>query len=83
MDADHRNSKSGLLASTQNVSRLDGSSEREAMLACLKDIVLDGLRHGFFSCRITCELVNNRKRRVVIEAGKSHQFSIREEDLGA
>ena len=52
------------------------------MLSCLKEIILDGLRHGFFSCRVTCELVNDRKRRVIIEAGKNRQFTIREEDLG-
>jgi hypothetical protein len=56
-------------------------SERDAMLACLEAIVLDGLRHGFFDCVITCELVNERKRRVVIKAGKSHQFMVREEDV--
>jgi hypothetical protein len=56
-------------------------SERDAMLARLQEIVLDGLRHGFFECQITCELVKDRKRRVVLKAGKSHQFMIREEDL--
>jgi hypothetical protein len=56
-------------------------SQREAMLAHLEEIILDGLRHGFFDCQVTCELVNERKRRVVIKAGKSHQFTIREEDL--
>jgi hypothetical protein len=58
-----------------------GKSERGAMLACLQEIILDGLRHGFFDCVVTCEMVNGRKRRVLIKAGKSHQFTIREEDL--
>jgi hypothetical protein len=57
------------------------SNERDSMFARLQEIVLDGLRHGFFDCFITCELVNERKRRVIIKAGKSHQFTIREEDL--
>jgi hypothetical protein len=61
--------------------RLAGASERDAIFACLHEIVVDGLRHGFFDCVITCELVNAGKRRVVIKAGKSHQFTIREEDL--
>ena len=56
-------------------------SQRDAMFSRLQEILMDGLRHGFFSCRVTCELVKDRKRRVVIEAGKSHQFTIREEDL--
>jgi hypothetical protein len=56
-------------------------NESDAMFARLQEIVLDGLRHGFFDCLITCELVKDRKRRVVIKAGKSHQFTICEEDL--
>jgi hypothetical protein len=63
------------------VNRPTASSERDAMFARLEELVLDGLRHGFFDCVITCEMVNERKRRVVIKAGKSHQFTIREEDL--
>jgi hypothetical protein len=61
--------------------RSSGSTERDAMFARLQEIILDGLRHGFFDCLISCELVKDRKRRVVIKAGKSHQFTIREEDL--
>ena len=93
MDADLKNSKTGLPAgprqtqrqhdveSARNAKRLAGASERDAMFACLHEIVVDGLRHGFFDCVITCELVNAGKRRVVIKAGKSHQFTIRDEDL--
>lgn len=54
---------------------------REQMLECLRKLILDGLEHGFFDCSIACELVNGRKRRVTIKAGKSHRFTIREEDL--
>lgn len=43
--------------------------------------VQDGLKHGFFEYSITCEVVNDRKRRLNIKAGKSHQFIIREEEL--
>jgi hypothetical protein len=64
-----------------NVRLSAGASERDAMFACLQEIILDGLRHGFFDCVVTCEMVNGRKRRVLIKAGKSHQFTIREEDL--
>ena len=93
MDADLKNSKTGLpdgprqpqkqhdFGSARNAKRLAGGSERDALFACLYEIVLDGLRHGFFDCVVTCELVNAGKRRVVIKAGKSHQFTIREEDL--
>jgi hypothetical protein len=43
--------------------------------------IRDGLRHGFFHCEISCEIVKDRKRRLTIKAGKSHQFIIREEEL--
>ncbi len=38
--------------------------------------LIDGLRHGFFTFTITCELVKDRKRRLVVTAGKSEQFTI-------
>src|SRR5262249_54086956 len=61
-------------------TRLPPCNESDAMFAQLQEILLDGLRHGFFDCLITCELVKDRRRRVVIKAGKSHQFTIPEED---
>ena len=50
-------------------------------LAQLCEIVEDGLRHGFFECAVKCEIVQGRKRRLVISAGKSHQFTIAEHEL--
>ena len=38
--------------------------------------LIDGLRHGFFKFTITCELVKDRKRRLVVTTGKSDQFTI-------
>jgi hypothetical protein len=58
-----------------------GRNERDTMFACLQEVVMDGLRHGFFDFSINCELVKDRKRRVVIKAGKNFQFTIKEEDL--
>jgi hypothetical protein len=43
--------------------------------------ISDGVKHGFFECTVTCELVKDRKRRLIIKAGKSHQFVISEDDL--
>jgi hypothetical protein len=43
--------------------------------------VREGVRHGFFQCEISCELIHSRKRRLTIKAGKSHQFVIEEEEL--
>ncbi len=53
----------------------------EAALDLLREIVLDGLRHGFFECGVSSEVVNGKKRRLVIRAGKSHQFTIAEDEL--
>ncbi len=41
----------------------------------------DGLKHGFFDLVVTCETVQDRKRRLTIKAGKSHKFTIREDEL--
>ena len=59
----------------------DQSNTLRAALAWLNDLLMDGLDHGFFDCIITCELVSERKRRLVIKAGKSHQFTIPEDEL--
>ena len=61
--------------------RPDDARTLHAALALLQEVVLDGLRHGFFDCLITCEMVNGRKRRLVIKAGKSHQFTVAEDEL--
>ena len=61
-------------------SRQDSNTLEMALLH-LREVVLDGLRHGFFDYAITCELVKGSKRRLTIKAGKSHQFTIPEEDL--
>ena len=53
----------------------------EAALDLLREIVLDGLRHGFFECAVSSEVVNGKKRRLIIRAGKSHQFTIAEDEL--
>jgi hypothetical protein len=50
-------------------------------LAHLNYVVVEGLRHGFFDCSITCEIGNGGKRQLVIRAGKSHKFIIPEEEL--
>ena len=47
----------------------------------LEGLVLDGLRHGFFDYSITCEIGNGGKRKLLIRAGKSHRFTIPEEEL--
>ncbi len=61
--------------------RPDDAGTLQAALARLQELVLDGLRHGFFDCSVSCEVVQGRKRRLVIKAGKSHQFTIPEDEL--
>jgi hypothetical protein len=50
-------------------------------LAHIERIVVDGLRHGFFDYSIACEIVGGVKRQLVVRAGKSHKFTIPEDDL--
>ena len=62
-------------SSPERASTLDG------VLACLEELILDYLNHGFFDLAIECEMVSGRKRRLVIKAGKSCQFTIPEDEL--
>jgi hypothetical protein len=59
---------------------LNRGQAREA-LDRLEGLVVDGLRHGFFDYSITCETGNGGKRLLVIRAGKSHKFTIPEEEV--
>jgi hypothetical protein len=47
----------------------------------LREIIVDGLRHGFFNYTITCEMTEKHKRHLVIKGGKSYKFTIPDEDL--
>jgi hypothetical protein len=47
----------------------------------LQQIVIGGLQHGFFECTVTCEIISGQKRRFVIKAGESHQFTIPWEEI--
>ena len=49
----------------------------------LEEVVLEGLRHGFFEYSVKCEIQSAKKRRLVINAGVSHQFIIPLEELEA
>jgi hypothetical protein len=57
-----------------------GPQFREAF-DCLVQIVLDGLRHGHFRFAIFGGIGKDNRRELVIEAGKSHKFTIPEEEL--
>ncbi len=61
-------------------NRVCGPQAREA-LDRIMEVVMDGLQHGHFRCAISSAIGKNNKRDLVIEAGKSHKFTIPEEDL--
>lgn len=57
-----------------------GPQFREAVHR-IQDVILDGLRHGHFRYAISSTIGKGNKRELVIEAGKSHRFTIPEEEL--
>ena len=57
-----------------------GPQFREAF-DCLAQTFLDGLRHGHSRCSITSSIGKDKRRELVIEAGRSHKFNIPEEEL--
>ena len=61
-------------------SKFGGPQFRQAFDRLIQ-IVLDGLRHGHFRCTITSGIGKGDRRELVIEAGKSHKFTIPENEL--
>jgi len=57
-----------------------GPQLREA-LDRIAQIVLDGLRHGHFRCAISGVIGKGQRRDLVIEAGKSHKFTIPQDEV--
>jgi hypothetical protein len=57
-----------------------GPQLREA-LDQIDQIVLDGLRHGHFRATVSSVVGKGNRRELVIEAGKSHKFTIPEDEL--
>jgi hypothetical protein len=64
----------------KNVGQSGGPQFREAFDR-LVQVFLDGLRHGHFRCAISSAIGKGNRREIVIEAGKSHKFTIPEEEL--
>ena len=58
-----------------------GASQVRDALDHIEEVVVDGLRHGFFQCTIKGEVVKDKKRVLLIEAGKSEKFTIRNEEI--
>ena len=64
----------------QPFERAKNGQVREA-LDRLEALVVDGLKHGFFDYSIACEVANSGRRQLVIRAGKSHKFTIPEDEV--
>jgi hypothetical protein len=60
--------------------RAKSGQAREA-LDRLEGLVVEGLKHGFFEYSIACEVGSGGKRQLVISAGKSHKFTIPEDEV--
>jgi len=50
-------------------------------LAHIEKVVVDGQKHGFFEYTIMCQILKGGARQLVVRAGKSYQFNIREDEL--
>lgn len=59
---------------------LGGPQMREA-LVCIQQILSEGLQHGHFRYTISGAIGKEKRRELVIEAGKSHKFTIPENEL--
>jgi hypothetical protein len=66
---------------TQGGAGQTGGPQFREALERLVEVVQDGLRHGHFRCAISSGIGKNNRRELVIEAGKSHKFTIPEEEL--
>jgi hypothetical protein len=64
-------------------SSIGSAAEGECMraLKMLQQVVVAGLKHGHFEYSVVCEVINGRKRRLVIKAGVSHQFIVPLEEI--
>jgi hypothetical protein len=63
-----------------DVGRSGGPQFREA-LGCLEQVLVEGVQHGHFRCTISCAISKGNRRDLVIEAGKSHKFTIPEDEV--
>jgi hypothetical protein len=66
---------------THDHARRSGGPQIREALARLEQVVLDGLLHGHFRCTISSAIGKGNRRELVIEAGKSHKFTIPEGEL--
>jgi len=68
-------------APTQTGAGQSGGPQFRDAIERLLQVVFDGLRHGYFRCAISSAIGKGNRREIVIEAGKSHKFTILEDEL--
>jgi hypothetical protein len=69
------------LIETESSGGIAAVGECMRALKKLQHVVVAGLKHGHFEYSVVCEVINGRKRRLVIKAGVSHQFIIPLEEI--
>lgn len=69
------------LIETSSLVGIAADGECMRALKKLQQVVVAGLKHGHFEYAVVCEVINGRKRRLVIKAGVSHQFIIPLEEI--
>jgi hypothetical protein len=52
-----------------------------AALDLIETLLVEGIKHGHFDYSMTCETGTNGRRLLIVKAGKSHKFSIKEPDV--
>jgi len=67
--------------SSQTSSQASCGPQLREALDQIGQIVLDGLSHGHFRATVSSAVGKGNRRELVIEAGKSHKFTIPEDEL--
>jgi hypothetical protein len=57
------------------------SSSVRSALDLIESLLVEGIKHGHFDYSITCETGTGGRRLLIVKAGKSHKFSITEQDV--
>ena len=66
-----------------NSQAVSSASPVNAMVHRVLSEVHEGLQHGYFDFRLTCEMVGQGRRRLQLHAGKNYQFVIPAEECAA
>jgi len=57
------------------------STPVHSALDLIEKLLVEGIKHGHFDYSITCETGTGGRRLLIVKAGKSHKFSIMEQDV--